>query len=93
MFKQKKPRSFNFKTRYWNPEEEERNRRKQRGERQKQDYSFDSKEFKEELAYRWGINRQSNSTFNKKYNSVNRLLLLAIIAAVIIAILIYMRTA
>lgn len=90
MFKSKKPRQFNFKTRYWNPDEEERKRRNERLNRQKDDYQFDAKEFKEELSFRWGLHRESNSSFNKKNTSINRLLIFALIAGVIIAIFAYM---
>ncbi|RLD42974.1 MAG: hypothetical protein DRI86_10750 [Bacteroidetes bacterium] len=92
MFKSPKPKQFSFKTRYWNPEEDERQRIKNRAERQKEDYKFDAKEFKEELKYRWSLNRESQTSFNKTYTSVNRLLLLSLIAAVIIGIMIYMNS-
>lgn len=91
MFKKTKPKQFNLKTRYWNPEEEERERRKKRAERKKEDYVFDKKEFKEEMSYRWGMNRTSNSSFNQRYTSINRMLLFALIAAVIIIILVYVK--
>ncbi len=91
MFKTGKPRQFNFKNRYWNPEEEERQRIKKRAERQKVDYEFDSKEFKDELKYRWGLHRQTQNSFNKSYTSKNRLLVISLIAAVIIGILFYMQ--
>lgn len=92
MFKSKTPRKFDFKTRYYNPDEEERERRKKRAERKKADYNFDADEFKEELSYRWGLNRESNSDFNKKNTSINRVLLFSLIAALLIGILIYMRS-
>jgi hypothetical protein len=92
MFKRPKPKKFNFKTRYWNPEEEERQRIKNRAERQKEDYNFDAKEFKEELKYRWNLHRESQTSFNKTYTSVNRLLLFSLIAAVIIGIMMYMNS-
>jgi hypothetical protein len=90
MFKSKKPRQFNLKTRYWNPEEEERKRRNERLNRQKEDYNFDADEFRKELSFRWGLNRESNSDFNKKNTSLNRMLILSLIAGVIIAIFAYM---
>ncbi len=90
MFKSKKPRQFNFKTRYWNPEEEERKRRNERLNRQKEDYNFDADEFRDELSFRWGLNRVTNADFNKKNTSLNRMVILSIIAGVIIAIIAYM---
>jgi hypothetical protein len=90
MFKTGKPKQFNFKTRYWKPEEEERQRLKKRAERQKSDYEFDPNEFKEELKYRWGLHRESQSSFNKSYTSGNRLLVISLITAVILGILFYM---
>ena len=92
MFKRKTAKQFDFKTRYYNPEEEERERRRKRAERKKQDYNFDSDEFRSELSYRWGLNRESNSDFNKKTTSVNRALLFSLIAALLIGILAYMRS-
>ncbi len=90
MFKSKKPRQFSLKTRYWNPEEEERKRRNERLNRQKENYSFDADEFREELSFRWNLHRVSNSDFNKKNTSLNKFLIFSIIAGVLIAIFVYM---
>jgi hypothetical protein len=81
-----------MKTRYLNPAEEEKERRRRKAERNKHDYKFDAEEFKEEMAYRWGLHRESKSNFNKKYTSLNRLLLFSLIAIVIVGILVYMKT-
>ncbi len=91
MFKTKRPRQFNLKTRYWSPEQEERKRRNERMQRQKEDYDFDAEEFKKELAYRWSMNRVSKSKHIKSQTSISRLLLFSLAAGVIIAILLYMQ--
>jgi hypothetical protein len=93
MFKRSKPKQFNLKTRYYDPEQEEREKRKRIYERVKGDYEYNPEELREELQYRWGLHRESKLEFNKKTTSLNRLLMLVLITAVIIAILVYMKFA
>jgi len=92
-FKRGKPKQFSLKTRYYDPEKEEREQRKRRYERKKEDYVFSPEDMRNEMSYRWGLNRETNSSFNKRYTSLNRTLLTALILAVIIAILVYVKTA
>jgi len=92
-FKRGKPKQFNLKTRYYDPEQEEREARKRRYERKDEEYVYNPEEMRNEMAYRWGLNRETNSSFNKRYTSLNRILLTALILAVIIGILVYVRTA
>ncbi|MCK5856661.1 MAG: hypothetical protein KAG64_04180 [Bacteroidales bacterium] len=91
--KRGKPKQFNLKTRFYDPEKEERDLRKRRYERKDESYEYSSEDMRNEMAYRWGLNRESNSSFNKRYTSLNRILLTALILAVIIGILVYVRTA
>lgn len=91
MFKRKLPKQFNMHTRYYDPDKEERERRNKRIKRNKENYTFDKNDFKEELSYRWGLKRESKSTFNKRYTSFNRILIFVIIAAVLIGIIAYIR--
>jgi hypothetical protein len=92
-FKRGKPKQFNLKTRYYDPEQEEREVRKRRYERKDEEYVYNPEEMRNEMAYRWGLNRETNSSFNKRYTSLNRILLTALILAVVIGILVYVRTA
>jgi len=92
-FKRGNPKQFSLKTRYYDPEKEERDQRKRRYERKTEDYEYRPEEMRNEMAYRWGLNRETNSSFNKRYTSLNRILITALVLAVIIAILVYVRTA
>ncbi|RUA24702.1 MAG: hypothetical protein DSY76_07510 [Bacteroidetes bacterium] len=92
-FKRGKPKQFNLKTRYYDPKKEEDELRKRRYERKKEEYQFNPDDMKNEMAYRWGMNRESNSSFNKRYTSLNRILLTALILAVVMAILYFAKTA
>ncbi len=91
--KRSKPKQFSLKTRYYDPEQEEREKRKRVYDRVQGNYEYDPEELRNELQYRWGLHRESKSEFNKRYTSINRLLLMSLIAAVIIAILAYMKFA
>ena len=90
-FKPTKPRAFNFQARYYDPDKERIEMRKRRQERKAENYDFDSEDFKSEMQTRWSLNRESNSSFNTKYTSLNRFLVMVLIAAVIIAIIVYVN--
>ena len=90
MFKSRTPKKFNFKTRYYNPEEDERKRRLAKSMRTKDDYDFNADEFKDEMKYRWGLHRESQSDFNKDNTSINRVLLFMLIVAIIGGIIWYL---
>jgi hypothetical protein len=83
-FKREKPRQFEFKNRYFDPDQEARDRRKRKmEERDKND--FNENDFRDELRYRWSLNRESNLPFNEKYTSLRRMLVLIIIALALVA--------
>ena len=92
MFKTRKPKQFNFKTRYHNPVEDERKRRLEKAMRRKEDYDFDAEEFKDEMKYRWGLHRESQSDFNKGNTSLNKALLFALLAVIIGGIIWYLNS-
>ncbi len=92
MFKARKPKQFSFKTRYYNPDEEERKRRLEKAMRSKDDYNFNSDEFKDEMKYRWGLHRESQSEFNKNNTSINRVLLFLLLAAIIVGLFWYLNS-
>jgi len=89
--KRGKPKQFNFQSRYYDPEKEEQEQRKRLYERKSEEYNYSSEELRNEMAYRWGLNRESNSSFNKRYTSLNRILMTILILAVIIGILVYVN--
>ncbi len=89
--KRPKSKQFNLKTRYYDPEKEAQQKRMRVYDRVSGDYDYDPKEMRNEIEYRWGLNRESNSSFNKRYTSLNRILMTALILAVIIAILVYVK--
>ncbi|RLD62772.1 MAG: hypothetical protein DRI84_10515 [Bacteroidetes bacterium] len=89
--KRPKSKQFNLKTRYYDPEKEAQKKRMRIYDRVSGDYDYDPKEMRNEIEYRWGLNRESNSSFNKRYTSLNRILMTALILAVIIAILVYVK--
>ncbi|MCK5845829.1 MAG: hypothetical protein KAG84_00200 [Bacteroidales bacterium] len=91
MFNTRKPKQFNLKSRYHNPEEDERKRRLEKSMRKKEDYDFDANEFKEEMKYRWGLHRESKSEFNKSNTSLNKVLLFGLFAAIVIALIWYLN--
>ncbi len=82
MFKLREPKKFNFKTRYYNAEEDERKRRLDRSMQSKDDYSYSSDAFKEEMKYRWDLHRDSKLGFNKNNTSVNRILLFLLLGGI-----------
>ena len=92
MFKARKPKQFSFKTRYYNPDEEERKRRLEKAMRSKDDYNFNSDDFKDEMKYRWGLHRESQSEFNKNNTSINRVLLFLLLAAIIVGLFWYLNS-
>jgi hypothetical protein len=92
MFKRPKPKQFNLKTRYYNPEEEKREKRKQKIARSQESYDFNPDQFREELSYRWSLHRESKSSFNQKNTSTHRLLLYLLLAAALVALLYYLRS-
>jgi len=89
--KRPKPKQFNFKARYYDADKEEQQKRMRIYERVTEEYEYSAEEMRNELQYRWGLNRESNSSFNKRYTSLNRILLTALILGVIIAILVYVK--
>jgi hypothetical protein len=89
--KRPKPKQFDFKSRYYDADKEEQQKRKRIYERVSGNYDYDPKEMRNEIEYRWGLNRESNSSFNKRYTSLNRILMTALILAVIIGILVYVK--
>ena len=89
--KRPKPKQFDFKARYYDAEKEEQQKRTRIYNRKSEEYDFNAEDLRNELQYRWGIHRESNSSFNKRYTSINRLLMTALILAVIIAILVYVK--
>ena len=89
--KRPKPKQFNFKARYYDADKEEQQKRMRIYDRVSGKYEYSSEEMRNELQYRWGLNRESNSSFNKRYTSLNRILLTALILGVIIAILVYVK--
>jgi len=88
-----KPKQFNFKARYYDPEKEERENRKRLYERKSEDYEYSTDAMRNEMEYRWNLKRVSKSKFNKRYTSLNRILMTALILAVILAILVYVKVA
>ena len=89
--KRGKPKQFNFQSRYYDPEKEEREKRKRIYERKGDDYEYNSDKLRDEMEFRWGLNRESNSKFNKHYTSLNRILMFVLILTVIIGILVYVN--
>jgi len=86
-----KPKQFNFKSRYYDPDKEESDKRKRLYERKSEDYEYTTDAMRNEMEYRWNLNRVSNTSFNKRYTSLNRILMTALILAVILAILVYVK--
>jgi len=86
-----KPKQFNFKSRFYDPEKEERDNRKRLYDRKSEDYEYSTDDMRNEMEYRWNLNRVSKNTFNKRYTSLNRILMTALILAVIVAILVYVK--
>ena len=86
-----KPKQFNFKSRYYDPEKEERDNRKRLYDRKSEDYEYSTDDMRNEMEYRWNLNRVSKNSFNKRYTSLNRILMTALILAVIVAILVYVK--
>ena len=89
--KRGKPKQFNFQSRYYDPEKEEQEKRKSLYNRKTEDYEYSSDALRNEMEFRWGLNRESNSKFNKRYTSLNRILMTVLILAVIIGILVYVN--
>ncbi len=92
MFKSRQPKQFNFKSRYYNPEEDERKRRLEKSMRKKGEYDFDAEDFKSEMKYRWGLHRESKSDFNKNNTSLNKVLLFALLAVIVGGIIWYLNS-
>lgn len=85
-FKRNKPKQFDFKNRYYDPDEEARERRRRKMDERKKD-EFNKEDFRDELRYRWSLNRESNLPFNERYTNFRRMLVLVIIAGLLIAII------
>lgn len=86
-----KPKQFNFKSRFYDPDKEERENRKRLYERKSEDYEYTTDAMRNEMDYRWSLHRESKTSFNKRYTSLNRILMTALILAVIIMILVYVN--
>lgn len=86
MFKTREPKKFNFKTRYYDAEAEERKRRLNRSMQSKDDYEYNTDAFKEEMQYRWDLHRDSKLGFNKNNTSVNRILLFLLLGAIAVGV-------
>lgn len=87
LFKTDKPRQFKYHSRYYNPDKADRERRHKRYNAKKGEREFDKDEFREELKYRWSMQRESQLPFNKRVSSIKRIILVLVILIIVLALM------
>lgn len=87
LFNSEKAKKFQFQSRYYDAEKEERERRHRRYNKKSGDNTYNSEELRQELKYRWNLKRESNLPFNQKVSSVKRIILIIVILICVLALL------
>jgi hypothetical protein len=86
LFNKPNYKRFDLKTRYYDEEKTEFERRMRKWEREKkgEENGFNKEDFKADIKREWQNSRESKSSFNQRYTNGKRMLVLVIIVAVLL---------
>ena len=85
-FNKQPHRVFDLPSRYYDEEKSDFERRMRKWEEKKEEKSveYNREDFKAELKMRWQSNRESDSFFNRQYTNKRRMIVLAVIVAILV---------